>query len=49
MIFSDPYEAPMGRFTGGRLMLALGVAAGALAAARFVWTRELGRYSGASA
>lgn len=49
MIFSDPYETPMGRLTGGRLMLALGVAAGALAVARFVRIRGLGRSSEASA
>ena len=49
MIFRDPYEAPMDRLTGGRLRLALGVAAGALAVARFVWMRGLRHYSGASA
>ena len=44
-----PAEALVGRLTGDRVMLALGVAAGALAAARFVWTRGLRHYSGASA
>lgn len=44
-----PAEALVGRLTGGRVLLAWGVAAGALAAARLVWTRGLRRYSGASA
>ena len=44
-----PAEALVGRLTGDRVMLALGVAAGALTAARFVWMRGLRHYSGASA
>ena len=44
-----PAEALVGRLTGGRVMLAFGVAAGALAVARVVWTRGLRHYSGASA
>ncbi len=44
-----PAEALVGRLTGDRVVLALGVAAGALAGARFVWTRGLRHYSGASA
>ena len=44
-----PAEALVGRLTGDRVMLALGVAAGALAVARLVWIRGLRHYSGASA
>ena len=44
-----PAEALVGRLTPSRVLLAFGVAAGALAAARFVWTRGLRHYSGASA
>ena len=44
-----PAEALVGRLTLSRVLLAFGVAAGALAAARFVWTRGLRHYSGASA
>ena len=44
-----PAEALVGRLTGGRALLAWGVAAGAVAAARFVWMRGLRHYSGASA
>lgn len=44
-----PAEAVVGRLTGGRAALALGVAAAALAVSRLVWRRGLKRYSGASA
>lgn len=44
-----PAEAAVGRLTGGRAALALGVAAAALAASRLIWRRGLKRYSGASA
>ena len=44
-----PAEALVGRLTGSRVLLAWGVAAGALAVARFVWMRGLRHYSGASA
>ncbi len=36
-----PAEALVGRLTGSRVLLAWGVAAGAMAAARFVWVRGL--------
>ena len=44
-----PAEAVVGRLTGNRVLLALGVATFALAASRLVWRRGLKRYSGASA
>ena len=44
-----PAEAVVGRLTGSRVLLALGVAAFALTASRLVWRRGLKRYSGASA
>ena len=44
-----PAEAVVGRLTGTRVLLALGVAAFALTASRLVWRRGLKRYSGASA
>ena len=44
-----PAEAVVGRLTGARVALALGVALFALAASRFIWGRGLKRYSGASA
>ena len=44
-----PAEAVVGRLTGTRVGLALGVALFALAASRVVWRRGLKRYSGASA
>ena len=44
-----PAESVVGRLTGGRAALALGVAAAALAVSRLVWRRGLKRYSGASA
>jgi len=44
-----PAEAVVGRLTGARVVLALGVALFALAASRLVWSRGLKRYSGASA
>ena len=44
-----PAEAVVGRLTGTRVALALGVALFALAASRLVRSRGLKRYSGASA
>jgi ABC-2 type transport system permease protein len=44
-----PAEAAVGRLTGARVLLALGVAAFTLVASRLLWRLGLKRYSGASA